>query len=127
LQDSTKKGLCKIGAKKALLKRVLSLKKELLLIAKDANTDCHQHLNYIISDSVKLQYQSNNFNNANILSVVVSLFNLLTVLHERQYNNQRCTRQGASKPTEAEHLLSKFMQLRKKVDAQIVDMFREFG
>ena len=127
LQYSTKKGLCKIGAKKALLKRVLSLKNELLLLAKDDTIDCHQYLNSIFSDSIESQHQIHNHNNTNLSSVVVSLFDLFTVLHERQHNNQCHTRRGASKPTEAEQLLSELIQLSKNVDAQISNILRDYG
>jgi len=49
------------------------------------------------------------------------------MFHDRLNNNRHRTRQGASKPTPVQQIISKFMQLRKKNDAQIDDVFREFG
>ena len=48
LQDSTQKGLCKGAAKKALLNRVTSLRKDLLKLANDdGKSDLHGNLSAI--------------------------------------------------------------------------------
>ena len=114
LQDSTRKGLFKITAKKTLLKQVLILRKELLAIANyDETTDCHKQLTNIYTESIKSQHQLHNYNNAELSAIAVSLFDLFSVLGERLKNNQRRTRQRSNKPTPTQQLLSNVIQLSK--------------
>ena len=127
LQDSSKKGLCKVRMKRALLVRVIQLKKELLELAKDNTTDCHEQLDKLIWDSLTSKHCINKSSNVDLSFSIVSLFDIFIVLEERLKSRQRRTRQGASKPSETQQLLNEFIELKKKVDDQIVEAFRQLG
>jgi hypothetical protein len=127
LQDSSKKGICKITKKKDILGRVLRCKKELLAIANGSNSDCHSQLNLIFEESIKSNHQINKYNNNDLSSVIASLFDLFSVLNDHLIQNQRRTRQSATKPSLTQQIISDIMELCQELDDQIIDMVQQLG
>ena len=96
-------------------------------LAKDNTTDCHEQLDKLIWDSLTSKHCINKSSNVDLSFSIVSLFDIFIVLEERLKSRQRRTRQGASKPSETQQLLNEFIELKKKVDDQIVEAFRQLG
>ncbi len=128
LIDSSKKGLCKGGNKKDLLFKVLQLKKELINIARDSNSDLEEKLSDVISNNLRSKNVIKNKSNTDLAAIIVSLFCVFEVLEERLKDQQRRTRNSSTrKPSPVIQLISQFTKLRQDVDNQIIEMIQQVG
>jgi len=81
LQDSTKKGLCKLSEKKKLLKKVFDAKEALLKIADHERFDTGPELaNFFQKKLVSNHHVNNNCKNADVAALVVDLFDFFEAM-----------------------------------------------
>ena len=96
-------------------------------MAKDSNSDCYFQLDLIFSESIKSNHHINKYNNNDLSSVIISLFNLFSILSELLNQNQRRTHQSAAKSSITQQIILDVMELCQALYDQIIDMVQQLG
>ena len=98
-----------------------------LSVARDTATNSYEELEKIFNSVMKSHNQIKSGSNTDIASIIVSSFDIFQVLEDFISNNQRRTRQSASKPLQTQQCISDINDLGKRLDKQIIKMFRDLG
>ena len=123
LASSKRNGLPTSTEMKKMLVDVRKNRVELLVKASDPRTNLHACLGSVIDSQLSSMHRIEHMTKKEASSVVVSLFEMMTVIHGRAVGEQAMTRNRKLSPLQA--VVVSFTSLLEKVDAEIHRMIND--